>query len=117
MTDAVFCLMDLFLAKLNLSLSFALLILFLFDFVLLLFPSHSFLPSHDLTKPAILFFVELHRHNYCIIASDSESVAVDVSLRFITDTQPSALFSVGVYPSCLPSLLHNMVRGISFHRY
>lgn len=50
----------------------------------------------DLTKPAILFFIEFHRLHYCIIASDRESMAVDVSLSFITDTQPSALFSVGV---------------------
>lgn len=36
-------------------------------------------------------------------------MVVDVSLSFLTDTQPSALFSVGVYPSHLRSLLHNMI--------
>lgn len=85
------------------TLSFALLILFLCASVLLLFLFSLFLFTHcDLTKPAILFFIEFHRHNYCVIASDRESVAVDVSLSFITDTQPSALFSVGVYPPPSP---------------
>lgn len=36
-------------------------------------------------------------------------MVVDVSLSFLTDTQPSALFSVGVYPSHPRSLLHNMI--------
>lgn len=65
--------------------------------------------QRDLTKPAILFFIEFHRHNYCIIASDRESVAIDVSLFFLTDAQPSGGFSVGVYPSRLPSLLLNTI--------
>lgn len=94
MTDAVFCLMVLFLAWLILRIE-----------VLLSYPlSLSFCPLPltfffiycDLTKPAILFFIEFRRLHYCIIASDRESMAVDVSLSFITDAQPSALFSVGV---------------------
>lgn len=36
-------------------------------------------------------------------------MVADVSLSFLTDTQPSALFSVGVYPSHPRSLLHNMI--------
>lgn len=70
--------------------------------------SFSFI-HRDLARLAILFFIEFHRHNYWVIASDRKSVTVDVSLFFLTDTQPSALFSVDVYPSCLPSLLYNMI--------
>ena len=36
-------------------------------------------------------------------------MVVDVLLSFLTDTQPSALFSVGVYPSLPHSLLRDMI--------
>lgn len=49
------------------------------------------------------------RRDYCVIASDRQSVVVDVSLSFLTDTQPSALFSVSVYPSHPHRLHHNMI--------
>lgn len=43
-------------------------------------------------------FLLQFRHNYCVIAGDRESVVADVSFSFLTDTLPSALFSVGVSP-------------------
>lgn len=49
------------------------------------------------------------RRDYCVIAGDRQSVVVDVSLSFLTDTQPSALFSVSVYPSHPRRLHHNTI--------
>lgn len=59
------------------------------------------------------------RRDYCVIAGDRQSVVVDVSLSFLTDTQPSALFSVSVYPSHPPQhdFLRVLARGIGLHRY
>lgn len=115
MTDAVFCLMDLTWpswfwdfpfcsAPLSLFLSPSLWLL------LFLFSSHFPLIHCDLKKSAILFcFLLNFKHNYCVIAGDKESVVVGVSLSFLTDTQTSALFSVGVYSAHSLSLFHNMI--------
>lgn len=80
-----FCLVDLFLAELIFeTLSFALLIL-LYSPLLFCTPSFLFslifpLIHSDLMQTLpFCFFIEFHRHNYCVIAGDGGSVAVDVS--------------------------------------
>lgn len=61
--------------------------------------------SSALTLQRLPFCFSLNfRHNYRVIAGDRESVVVDASLSFLTDTQPSALLNVAVYPSHLPLL-------------
>lgn len=74
------------------------------------FSSSHFFFSSTVTLQSLPFCFSLNfRHNYCVIAGDRENVVVDVLLSFLTDTRPSALFSIGVYPSHPHSLLHNMI--------
>lgn len=114
MTDAVFCLMDLSWQSWFWDFQFCPLPLSLSLPLCLCSPSFSVLLTFSLsstvTSQSLPFCFSMNfRHNYCVIAGDRESVVVDVLLSFLTDTQPSALVSVGVYPSHPRSLLHNMI--------
>lgn len=84
---------------------------FCFSLCLSVPPAFSLLfLSSSMTLQSLPFCLSLNsQHNYCVIASDRESLLVDVLLSFLTDTPPSALFSVGVCPSLHRSLLHNMI--------
>lgn len=109
MTDAVFCLVDLSWPRWFWDFQFCSPPFSLCS-VLCCFFSSPFFFSSTVTLQSLPFCFSLNfRHNYCIIAGDRESVVVDVLLSFLTDTQPSALFSVGVYPSHPHSLFHNMI--------
>lgn len=57
-------------------------------------------------KGCLLFSPPNFKQGWCVIACDKERVVVDVSLSFLTDTQPSALFSFDVYPAHPLCLLH-----------